>query len=159
MQEDKTGKNWNGGFHMLGKSKTTTTTASTTEAQSKIGTIIGPGAVFDGNITAPEAIRIDGKLNGNCASLGNLILGTDGEIKGNIIAQNVIISGKVVGDISASGKLELFSTGRLSGNISARSLVIDEDAFFDGRCTMVTNQTMEDKKEEEEAPKETSDEE
>lgn len=27
----------------------------------------------------------------------------------------------------------------LSGNITARSLVIDEDAFFDGRCAMVTN--------------------
>ena len=139
---------------MLGKSKTTTATTSNTEAQTKIGTIIGPGAVFDGNITAPEAIRIDGKLNGNCASLGNLILGTDGEIKGNIIAQNVIISGKVVGDISASGKLELFSTGRLSGNISARSLVIDEDAFFDGRCTMVTNQTLSEEEKKEEAPKE-----
>lgn len=138
---------------MLGKSKTTTTTTSVTEAQTKIGTIIGPGAVFDGNITAPEAIRIDGKLNGNCASLSNLILGTEGEIKGNIIAQNVIISGKVVGDISASGKLELFSTGKLSGNISARSLVIDEDAFFDGRCTMVTKQTLEEEKKEE--PEET----
>ena len=51
----------------------------------------------------------------------------------------MILSGKVVGDVDSSGKLELLSTGKLSGNITARSLVIDEDAFFDGRCAMVTN--------------------
>ena len=51
---------------MLGKSKSTAP-ASTVETQTaKIGTIIGPGAVFKGDITAPEAIRIDGTLTGNC---------------------------------------------------------------------------------------------
>ena len=126
---------------MLGKSKSTAP-ASTVETQTaKIGTIIGPGAVFKGDITAPEAIRIDGTLTGNCDCKGNLILGTEGQIKGNIKAQNVILSGKVVGDVDSSGKLELLSTGKLSGNITARSLVIDEDAFFDGRCAMVTNHT------------------
>lgn len=124
---------------MLGKSKPTASTSTVETQTAKIGTIIGPGAVFKGDITAPEAIRIDGTLTGNCNCKGNLILGTEGQIKGNIKAQNVILSGKVVGDVDSSGKLELLSTGKLSGNITARSLVIDEDAFFDGRCAMVTN--------------------
>lgn len=122
---------------MLGKSKNTTATA---ETRSKIGTLIGAGAVFDGNISAPETIRIDGIINGNCTCQKELILGAEGEIKGNISAQNVIISGKVDGDISVQGKLELLSTGRVIGNITAKSLVIDEDAFFDGRCIMASNQ-------------------
>ena len=121
---------------MLGKSKNTTTT---TETRSKIGTLIGAGAVFDGNLSAPETVRIDGIINGNCTCQKELILGAEGEIKGNISAQNVIISGKVDGDIAVQGKLELLSTGRVIGNITAKSLVIDEDAFFDGRCAMVTN--------------------
>ena len=95
---------------MLGKSKSTAP-ASTVETQTaKIGTIIGPGAVFKGDITAPEAIRIDGTLTGNCDCKGNLILGTEGQIKGNIKAQNIILSGKVVGDVDSSGKLELLSS-------------------------------------------------
>lgn len=126
---------------MLGKSKATASTSIVETQTAKIGTIIGPGAVFKGDITAPEAIRIDGTLTGNCNCKGNLILGTEGQIKGNIKAQNVILSGKVIGDVDSSGKLELLSTGKLSGNITARSLVIDEDAFFDGRCAMVTNHT------------------
>ena len=122
---------------MLVKSKNTTTT---TETRSKIGTLIGAGAVFDGNLSAPETVRIDGIINGNCTCQKELILGAEGEIKGNISAQNVIISGKVDGDIAVQGKLELLSTGRVIGNITAKSLVIDEDAFFDGRCIMASNQ-------------------
>lgn len=108
--------------------------------QANVGTIIGPGAVFDGNINAPEAVRIDGTLNGDCSCQGNVILGTDGVIIGNITAQNFTISGKVTGDVHVGGKLELFSTARLAGNVTARSLIVDEDACFDGKCTMTTAQ-------------------
>lgn len=106
-----------------------------------VGTLIGAGAVFDGNINAPETIRIDGSLNGDCTCKENVILGTDGVIIGNISALNVTLSGKVTGDIHVQGKLELFSTAKVTGNVTARSLIVDEDACFDGKCTMTTVQT------------------
>ena len=123
---------------MLGKAKTS---APVVEAPAKVGTIIGPGAVINGNLTAPEPVRLDGTMNGDITCEKNLVLGPEGQLKGNINAQNVIISGKVDGDIMVHGKLELLSTGIVVGNITARSLVIDEDAFFDGRCTMSSSQT------------------
>ena len=110
------------------------------ELKAKIGTVIGPGAVFDGNFQTPESVRVDGTINGNCNCKELLIVGVEGKINGDITSQNVIISGKVEGDIAASGKLELLSTGKLVGNIIARSLVVDEDACFDGRCTMTAAQ-------------------
>lgn len=118
---------------MLSKGKSS---ASMTDTRTVVGTLIGKGAVFDGNLSAPESVRIDGTVNGNCTCDNEMILGPESQIIGNISAQNIIISGKVEGDITANGKLELLSTGRITGNITARSLVIDEDAFFDGRCTM-----------------------
>ncbi|MCM1174947.1 MAG: polymer-forming cytoskeletal protein [Blautia sp.] len=108
------------------------------ELKAKIGTVIGPGAVFDGNLDAPESVRVDGTINGNCICKELLIVGVEGKINGDIVSQNVVISGKIEGDIVAHGKLELHSTGKLVGNITARSLVVDEDASFDGRCTMTT---------------------
>ena len=48
-------------------------------------------------------------------------------------------SGNVEGDVMVHGKLELYSTGKLVGNVTARSLVIDEDAYFDGRCSMAAS--------------------
>lgn len=121
---------------MLGKSKSTAPVVQTSTRTMGTTTIIGPGAVFDGNLSTPEGIRIDGIINGNCTCGGDMIIGNDGRIEGNITAQNVNISGKVNGDITVSGKMELFSTGRVVGNITAKALVIDENAYFDGRCTM-----------------------
>lgn len=120
---------------MFGKNKNE---AFVDDAKTKIGTVIGEGTTFDGDLSSPEAIRVDGIVNGNCHCKMKLILGPNGEIRGNITAQSVIISGKVDGDISVLGKLELFSTGKIAGNITASSLIIDEGAYFDGRCTMTT---------------------
>ncbi|MCI9462897.1 MAG: polymer-forming cytoskeletal protein [Lachnospiraceae bacterium] len=123
---------------MMSKNRNKNASADT---RAKVGTLIGKGAVFDGNLTAPETIRLDGTLNGNCECKELLIVGVDGYINGDIDAQNVMIAGRVDGDIVAHGKLELLSTGKLTGNITARSLVIDEDACFDGRCTMTSPDT------------------
>lgn len=129
---------------MLGKNKSNSNSLDS-EAKVKVSTILGNGAVFEGDLNAPEAIRIDGTINGNCTCEKEVIIGKNGQIKGNISAQHVIISGRVDGDINALGKLELLSTGKITGNISARSLIIDEDACFDGRCTMTATQDSERK--------------
>ncbi len=111
-------------------------TSSAADARTKVNTLIGEGTVFDGNMTSSDTIRIDGTINGNCVCEETLIVGTEGQIIGNITAQNIIISGRVQGDIIANGKLEFLPTGRLTGNITANALVIDEGAYFDGKCTM-----------------------
>ena len=121
----------------MGKNKNETYTE---DARTKIGTVIGGGTIFDGDLSSPEAVRIDGIINGNCTCEKKLILSAEGQVKGNISAQSVIISGNVDGDIVVSGKLELLSTGKIAGNITAASIVIDEGACFDGRCTMTTAQ-------------------
>ena len=123
---------------MLGKAKGS---AYAEEPRTTVGTLIGEGAVFNGNLTAPETVRVDGIINGDCTCEKKLILGVEGQIKGNIRAQSALISGKVDGDITVDGKMELLSTGRVVGDVTARSLVIDEDAFFDGRCTMTPGNT------------------
>lgn len=121
---------------MLGKNRNE---SYADDEKTKIGTMIGEGTVFDGDLSSPEAVRIDGVINGNCTCEKKLILSAQGQVKGNITAQSVIISGKVDGDIVVSGKLELLATGKIAGNITAASIVIDEGACFDGRCTMTSS--------------------
>ena len=121
---------------MLGKGKPATYVE---DSKTRVSTLIGEGTVFNGNITSPETVRVDGTINGNCTCERKMIIGAEGQIKGNISAESVIISGKVEGDINVSGKIEILSTGKLIGNIVAKSLVVDEDACFDGRCTMTSS--------------------
>ena len=68
---------------MMGKNKNKN---SAGDARAKVSTIIGKGAVFDGNLTAPETVRVDGTVNGNCNCKEVLIVGVDGVIKGDIIS-------------------------------------------------------------------------
>lgn len=124
---------------MLGRNRNETHMEDT---KTQIGTVIGTGTVFDGDLSSPEAVRVDGVINGNCTCEKKLILSAEGQVKGNISAQSVIISGRVDGDIIVSGKLEILSTGKIAGNITAGSLVIDEGACFDGRCTMTASAEM-----------------
>lgn len=119
---------------MLGSKKRETPV--TAEVSGKISTIIGVGAVFEGNLYAPETIRIDGTINGNCSCQQSMILGPEGRIKGNITAQSVMISGKVDGDLIVREKLEVLSTGKVVGNVTTKSLIVDDGGCFDGNCTM-----------------------
>lgn len=126
---------------MLGKGKTTTYVE---DSKTRVSTLIGEGTVFNGDITSPETVRVDGTINGNCVCERKMIIGAEGQIKGNISAESVIISGKVEGDVNVRGKIEILSTGKLIGNIVAKSLVVDEDACFDGRCTMTSSSPSSD---------------
>lgn len=119
---------------MLGKTKSTVTAA--TEPSGKISTIIGPGAVFDGNLTSTETVRIDGTINGNCNCQQKLVVGPEGTVKGNITSQSLMVSGKIDGDVVVHGKLELLSTGNIHGNITTKALIVDEGGCFDGKCIM-----------------------
>ena len=113
-------------------------TVTSYEAEAaKVVTLIGKGAVCHGDFTAPDSARIDGEIKGDVTINGALIIGASGKVNGEVRAINVFIAGEVHGNVDASdGKLELSDTGTLIGNVRTRSIVIDENAHFQGNCTM-----------------------
>lgn len=103
----------------------------------QIVSIIGTGAVIDGPLTTKDSTRIDGTVNGNVTISGSLIIGQDGKINGTVSALNIFNAGEINGNASAvGGKVEISDTGKILGDITAKSLVIDENAVFQGSCTM-----------------------
>lgn len=111
-------------------------------ATEQISTFIAPGATIDGPLTTKESTRIDGIINGNVTVNGSLIVGQDGKITGTVTATNLFLAGEIAGNVSASnGKVEISDTGKLVGDLMAKSLVIDENAIFQGQCTMTTEKS------------------
>ncbi len=103
----------------------------------QITTIIASGTIVDGPLTTKEGTRIDGTVNGNVTVNGSLIVGQEGKIVGAVTATNIFLAGEIQGNISAaSGKVEISDSGKLVGDLTARTLVIDENAVFQGQCTM-----------------------
>jgi len=102
----------------------------------KLDTIIGKDTHLEGTIRAKGTIRVDGRVEGQLVSEGDLVIGDTGKIQGDIKAKNVIVSGKVLGNLIVQGKVEMSPSGSVQGDITAAKLVIDEGAIFDGNCSM-----------------------
>lgn len=103
---------------------------------AKINTVIGVGTVIDGNLTTKETTRIDGQVNGDVFSNGNIIVGDQGSVNGSITAYSVFASGKVVGNVMVKDKIDITATGSIIGDIYTKLLSIDEKAVFQGQCKM-----------------------
>ncbi len=101
-----------------------------------ITTLIGKGAVMEGDFAAPGCVRIDGRINGNVNVEGTVVVGTCGEIKGNVKCAGLIVGGDIEGNIIAPERAELASTARVIGDIHTGNIIIDENAIFQGKCVM-----------------------
>jgi cytoskeletal protein CcmA (bactofilin family) len=93
--------------------------------------VIAAGAVVSGSITAPGDIQVEGQVIGDvrCATA---VIGKDGDVKGNVVAETATIRGRVIGDVRAR-TIQLASTGSVEGDLSHAVLIIEEGGVFEGR--------------------------
>ena len=99
-----------------------------------INSIVGEGSEFKGEFLLAGDIRIDGILEGKINTDGKVLIGENGKVIGDIIANEVIVGGEFQGNLVAHYKLTMLSTGKVNGNIAAASLNIDKGTQFDGLC-------------------------
>jgi cytoskeletal protein CcmA (bactofilin family) len=116
--------------------------------------ILSTGTSVKGDIKSNGDIRIDGTLIGSVTSKGKVVIGTTGNIEGEIVCQNADFSGTVKAKIIVSELLQLKATAKITGDIITNKLSIEPGAKFSGTCNMDGNQGKEMKPfERNEAPK------
>lgn len=97
---------------------------------------IPSGTTFTGNIDTMGGVRIDGKVKGNVKAGGDITIGSEGTIEGNVIAYNVNIAGTINGSLSAAGTVQMLSGSKLMGDLLASSFGIEQGAYYTGKCTI-----------------------
>lgn len=102
----------------------------------EIETIIGKGTVFTGTISGKGTIRVDGQLDGDLQTSGDLMVGESAQIKAQVKARSAIVGGIIYGNMEIQEKLELLPTAQLHGDIKVGALIIGEGAIFKGACQM-----------------------
>lgn len=85
-----------------------------------------------GNLKFSHDLIIDGKIEGEVVSDGNLTVGENAHVRGEIKTKSVTVFGKVDGNITVSDRCELKSNAQLCGDIAAGTLAIEEGAMFMG---------------------------
>ncbi len=102
-------------------------------------TIIGPDAVFKGELSFEKGVKQLGKFEGQIETKGHLVIAKGAELKGEVIAGNVDVQGDVKGNLTVSGKVCLAATAKLEGDLQTARLEVAEGAVFIGKCRVGTN--------------------
>jgi len=99
-------------------------------------TFLGKNTEFEGKLRFEGALRIDGYYKGEITSDGNLVVGEDALVEGDMHVSYVVVSGEVHGNIVADQRADLRAPAKVFGNILAPAVVIDEGVIFEGHTRM-----------------------
>ena len=111
------------------------------EVSTGIGhNIIAQDTKIVGSITTNSDIRIDGELEGDLICKGKIVVGQQGNIKGNVDCTNAEVMGNINGKIIVNGTLSLKATSKIWGQIKTKILSIEPEAQFNGSCEMGNTQ-------------------
>jgi cytoskeletal protein CcmA (bactofilin family) len=99
-------------------------------------TILASDIDFNGVLNFEKSFLIRGRLSGEIAAKGLLVIDEEAVVEANINASKVIIRGSVKGNVTAAEKVEVTITGKLVGNVTAPEIFMETGCVFNGRCTM-----------------------
>lgn len=100
-----------------------------------INSILGSGSSVKGDVKINGFARIDGDIDGNLETTGNIIIGEKARIRGNVTGRSVtVIGGIVLGNIVAPEFVRLLSTSAIIGDIQTKKLYSEENVIINGHC-------------------------
>lgn len=110
--------------------------------EGKLDTIIGKTTKVNGEIKSKGTLRVDGHFEGKIETEDTFLSGKDSYIKGDIYCKHAYIGGKVEGNVYSQDKVELHSGAYLKGDVICRGIVIEDNVFFEGKCSMSKKNTQ-----------------
>jgi cytoskeletal protein CcmA (bactofilin family) len=110
---------------MFGKKQQTSSTV----------TVIAQGSTVEGTMRARGMLQVDGLIDGTLIVEGHVSVGPEGEIRGNVTADNLAIGGRVQGRLEARGHLHVLRTGHVCGEVRYTTLEVDRGGVMDGRAS------------------------
>lgn len=102
-----------------------------------INTILGPGSAISGDIKVNGFVRIDGDIDGNLETDGNVIIGEKARIRGNVTSKSIIIGGIIVGNVHSQESVKLLPESVVIGDIISHKVQIADSAVFHGHCISI----------------------
>jgi cytoskeletal protein CcmA (bactofilin family) len=104
-----------------------------TSATGSQRTLLGRTVVAQGQIISGEDLLIEGQFDGTITLNDHcLTVGSEGRVKAEIRARQVIIQGAVTGNIEAREKIDIRRTGHVVGDLVAATVAIEDGAYFKG---------------------------
>lgn len=103
--------------------------------------VLSSDVEIKGTVKFTNDLVVDGRIEGEIHSDGNLTVGENARLKAEIKTGTVVVYGKVHGNIVASDRVELKATAEVVGDIKAKTLAIEPGAIFVGKSNVGTPST------------------
>ncbi len=117
--------------------------------RSQLDGFLDAGSELEGTLRFRDTFRVEGTFRGEVRSGGELHVGEQGVVEGELEVGRLFVVGRVQGSVRASERVVIAPGGRLEGDLKTPSLRLEEGAIFDGYCQMT--QALEDAAEKEKA--------
>jgi cytoskeletal protein CcmA (bactofilin family) len=100
--------------------------------------VLSSDVEIKGTVKFTNDLVVDGKIEGEITSDGNLTIGENARIRAEVKTGTVIVYGKVHGNLTATERVELKASAEVVGDIRAKTLSIEAGAIFVGKSTVGT---------------------
>ncbi|RME82084.1 MAG: polymer-forming cytoskeletal protein [Caldilineae bacterium] len=104
----------------------------------RIQLTIGKGVTVRGEIRCDGSVRVDGVIEGGrIETLGNVIIGEEGQVLADVRADAVSVAGLYKGEMEAK-RVELLAGGKMWGTVRTGSIYLDEGAYMHAELVMLS---------------------
>ena len=114
----------------MNKPSVSTDIASTAPKAKPPASVLSADLQISGNIKTTGDVNIEGNVEGDIRA-HLLTVGEGATVKGECIADDVVVNGRVVGKVRGL-KVRLTSTARVEGDIIHKTIAIESGAHFEG---------------------------
>lgn len=95
---------------------------SPTSSSSSETTVISSGARIEGKFYFASMLHVDGELSGIIHSESIVVIGKNGNLKGELQADKIVVNGYFEGQLEANS-LEVLAGGVVNGDISTQKFL------------------------------------
>ena len=92
--------------------------------------VLSSDITITGNVRSSGDIQVEGSIEGDIRAQ-TLIVGESSTVRGEVIAEDVVVHGRVVGRLRGL-KVRLSATARVEGDIIHKTIAIESGAHFEG---------------------------
>jgi cytoskeletal protein CcmA (bactofilin family) len=101
----------------------------------KLESFVGSNARIKGEMTVEGTLRLDGTIEGGL-NADCVIISEKAVVKGDIVAQKIVIAGTVEGNLRAKELVEIQSKGKVLGGVFTSKLSVIEGGELNGKIEM-----------------------
>ena len=103
-------------------------------SNGEYATVIGPDAVFRGDLEFQSSARVLGRIEGAVTATGKILIAEGSDCQATVKAQDVTVEGTLSGNVEAADRVAVSATGQVHGDIQAARMTMDEGATVNGFC-------------------------